>query len=264
MKRIIGLCGVVMLALLVPVAAPAQAALPELGRCVKAADNKGAYRSAFCITPTPPGGKGKYNWLPGPGAKKKFSGTGEPTVLEAANKRKIECGGSTFEGEYTGPKTETVTVLLIGCTDVATKRPCQSGGPPREGEIESTAALAGELGFIKGGEKPVVGLDLKHEPALFAFECGVPPEQTTAVVIDGSVIAAVVASSTSNVNKMSEESILRYKTKSGKQVPENFEGGAKDTMTATFVTGLEKQVEAIGLLSTVTDVAEESLEIKAK
>jgi hypothetical protein len=262
MRRVIGLCGLVAFTVIAIAAAPSQAALPEFGRCVKATGKTGEFRNAACTAPSTTR-KGTYNWLAGPGAKKKFSGTGEGTALETTSKRKITCGGSTFDGEYTGPKTETVTVVLIGCTENTTKKPCESN-PAREGEIEPPAALEGEIGFIKGGTTPTVGLDLKRQPTFMAFECGRVGEANTGVVVEGSVIGAVPASPTSNFDKMSEEMIVKYKATSGKQVPEKFEGGPADTLTATFVSGQGKTVEAMALLGTVSASGEEPLEIKAK
>jgi hypothetical protein len=260
MKRIT-LSALAMLTFMAVGAASSQAALPELGRCVKAVGKTGAYRNAACTAPA--SGKGTFNWLPGPGAKPKFSGTGESTALETTSKRKILCGGSTWEGDYTGPKTETVTVVLIGCTEVASKKPCESN-PAREGEIEPGQPLEGELGFIKGGTKPVVGLDLKQQPTFMAFECGRLGEANTGVVVEGSVIGAVAAGTASNINRMSEETLIKYKAKSGAQLPEQFEGGPKDTLTATFVSGQGNLVEGMALLGAVSDGAEEPLEIKAK
>jgi hypothetical protein len=257
MKRIIGCLGVAMVMLLA-VAASSEAALPELGRCVKT--EGGGYKNASCTAPAAT--KGKYAWLPGPGAKSKFAGVGNEVELETASKRKITCGGSTFEGEYTGPKTETVTVLLVGCLDSATKKACQTV-QAREGEIES-APLEGEYGFIKGGAKPSVGLDLKHEGVVVTFECGKPPAQTASAVVEGSFIGAIAGGPLSNLNRMFEESVMKYKAMSGKQIPEAFEGGPKDTLTATIFTGLQKTVEGIAVRGSVSDASEEPLEIKAK
>jgi hypothetical protein len=258
--RMVGMVLVATFAVSVAAASSASAALPELGRCVPAPEKNGAFKGNHCNLPAE--GKGKYDWLPGPGAKPKFAGTGEAVVLETVGKRKVECGAATFEGEYTGPKTESVTVLLIGCTEPVSKQPCQTGGPPREGEIDSSGALEGELGFITGGERPTVGLDLKPKApstSMFVFECGTLPTVVLHAAVEGSVIGRITP-----INHMVEEFKTVYKAPGGKQVPQQFEGGAKDTMTAKLLVGLETKTEEIGLKAIRVDVNEESLEIKAK
>jgi hypothetical protein len=261
MKRakILGLCLIAVLTGSAIASAVASAALPELGRCVKVVvPHTGTYKAANCVVLA--GGTGSYNWEPGPGANKKFEGAGEVTTLETVGKQKIECGGSTFTGEYTGVKTETVTIDLINCADVKTKQFCQSN-PVKEGEIETPLALEGELGFIVGGEKPRVGLDLKHSPNIVTFECGKLPETTIIHgTLEGSVISYVLP-----IDRMATEVKQSYKGKEGKQIPQQFEGGVKDTLTLTLISGLEKTTEESALKNKlVIDENEEPLEVKAK
>jgi hypothetical protein len=254
---ITGLCLTAVLAASAFAAAGASAALPEFGRCVKAAPHTGTYKYASCVV-LAPGGKGSYNWEPGPAALKKFEGTGELTTLETVGKVKVECAGSTFNGEYTGAKTETVTITLINCVD-STKRFCQSN-PAKEGEIETPLALEGELGFIAGGERPMVGLDLKHSPDIVTFECGKLPETVLDGVVEGSVISRIRP-----IEKMTAEFKQTYTESRGKQIPQQFEGGAKDTLSTTLISGLTKTTEESGLKNKlVTEENEEPLEIKAK
>ena len=83
--------------------------------------------------------------------------------------------------------------------------------------------LEGEIGFIRGGEKPVVGLDLKPKApsTVFAtFQCGKLPETGPAGTIEGSVIAPIKP-----LNRAVEEFTITYKALSGKQAVESFEGG---------------------------------------
>ncbi len=237
-------------------AAAAVAAPPEFGRCVEVAPKTGEYRDGkHCLKPAP--GVGKYNFSSGPGAKKKFTGTGGAITLESAKKVQVTCAGSALAGEYTGAKTLTANVTLSGCEEPATLRKCQTAAV-KMGEIEGPG-LEGELGYIATGAKPVVGIDFKHSPDLFTFECGQPREEITLVTVEGSVIATVKP-----VNVMTEEFKLLVKAKNGKQIPEQFEGASKDTLVENFTTGLTKTTESAVLNSKVPVLIknEEPIEIR--
>ncbi len=242
-------------------AATASAAVPEFGHCVKAVGKTGEWQGANCTKSA--GGKGLYNWVPGPGPKPKFEGSGEGNELETVGGKKIACGGSTFAGEYTGPKTESVTVDFIGCIYAPTKQECQSN-PGQAGEIESAQPLEGELGYIVKSEKPApkVGLDLKPKSpstSLFTFQCGKPPETSIILgTIEGSVIGSIV-----KINRPVSEFVLSYKDLKGVQKPQQFEGGSKDTLTLKLVSGLSTTTEELGLKVLETDENEEPIEIKA-
>jgi len=240
-------------------AATASAAVPEFGHCVKVAPKTGEYEGSNCTKPLP--GTGKFNWVPGPGPKPKFSGIGELIELETVGGKKIGCGGATFSGEYTGAKTETVTVDLIGCVFGPTGQQCQSN-PAQEGEIESAQPLEGEIGYIVKSLRPKVGIDLKPKsPAtsLFTFQCGKPPETTIVLGnIEGSVIASIA-----KINKAVPEFALTYKAIRGIQKPQQFEGGAKDTLSLHLVSGLTNTTEETGLRALGSIENEEPIEIKA-
>jgi hypothetical protein len=239
--------------------ANASAAVPEFGRCVPATTPKtGEYAGAHCTRPA--GGKGSYNFIPGPGEHPKFEGTNSLVVVLEMPKLTISCAAETFNGEYTGAKTVSVTVDFIGCVNAATERKCQSN-PAKEGEIEPPGTLEGEIGLIKVGSKTAVGLDVKRAPVIATFTCGEfgeVPEVTG--VIEGSVIGKIAP-----INSMHEEFKLQYKAAEGKQVPESFEGGAKDTLTVQLVSGLGSTTEAAVLKEKRIEILnEEAIEIKAK
>ncbi len=229
---------------------------------MKVTTKNGAYSHAGC-TIVAANHKGPFEWMPGPGEKKTFAGISVASVtLETVGKQKITCGGATFEGEYTGAKTASVSFNLIGCQN-SKKQSCQSA-PVIEGEIQSPTPEEAELGFINR-EKTAVGVDLKPKAPsmnLWTFECGKPPENTVAGAIEGSVIAPV-----KRIDVMSEEFTLAYNAKGGQQIPERFEGGLKDTLLITSTAGAgkgEKSEEQAGLIAAVTVPNEEPLEIKAK
>jgi hypothetical protein len=258
MRRIgmMAACFAAILAASAAVVASASAAFPELGRCVEVAPGTGQYKGKGCLTKAP--GKGNHEWLPGPGAKPKFDGSGGEAKLEGPN-LKILCSPNTYQGEYTGPNTLSVTVNFIGCTNIATNQTCQTN-PVKPSEIETQGPLEGELGFIRSGSKPVVGLDIKRAPTLVVFECGKAPEAVLHVSLEGSVIGRIRP-----VNRMLEETKLGYKASALKQVPEAFEGGVKDTLTAKLIEGVTTTTEELVLVNPLVEIVnEEPLEIKTR
>jgi hypothetical protein len=250
-------CLAAVLAASMAVVASASAAFPEFGRCVEVAPGTGEYKNSGCTFKAAPG-KGNHNWLPGPGANKKFEGSGGEAKLEGPN-LKILCSPSTFDGEYTGTNTASITVNLIGCTDQATNQTCQSN-PLKTSEIETPGPLEGELGFIVAGSRPSVGLDLKRSPLLVAFDCGQLPETVIHATLEGSVIGRLTP-----INHMVGESKLRYKTSGTKQIPEAFEGGEKDTLSVKLIEGVTTTTEEVSLkIKLVEIVNEEAIEVKTK
>jgi hypothetical protein len=279
--RIAGACVALVLTVGATSATVAAAEVPELGRCVKVEPVKegkknvfkGAYGGANCLK-LKANHKGSYEFLPGPGPNNKYFGeTNEPEpVLETVGGKKITCVSAEFKGEYTGAKTESVTVGFSGCETPA-HATCQSN-PAVPEEIVALQAFDGELAAITtGGKKPSVGWDLKHEGALFTIECGKAPEVPVLETIEGSVIGEVAAGPLSNLDRMNIESVVKYKQKAGKQLPEAFEGRASDTLVTNFVA--EKTSEQTGLTATEEELSglgepiekpenQEPLEIKAK
>jgi hypothetical protein len=245
-----------------PASVKAHLALPQIGRCVKVKGVRegttivyhGAYENSSCVSETVLK-VGQYEWEPGPGAAKKFTATSGTTNLTSAGGSRIRCLASTSVGEYTGPKTASLAVTYTGCEQTTSKHSCQSSGRAA-GEI-ATSQLEGHLGFIRDtwtkeeGLHVSVGLDLKHEPALFTAECGGTP-----VSVGGSVIGTFTT-----FDKMGLKSALKYVVTEGKQSPEAFEFGAKDTLTTAFGGGSAEQA---GLTGTQAITNEEKLEIKAE
>jgi hypothetical protein len=278
--KLFAVCCAAVAALAGVMVASAAAEIPELGRCVKATGEtvgkKTVYHGNFanktCLKRKE--GRGKYEFEPGPGPNNKFYGiASEPEpLLETTGGIKISCSDVIFKGEYTGPKSETATLRFDGCSE-GVNRPCQSN-PAKEGEFETTA-LTGELGTIsKSTKKPDVGWDLAHEGTLATIECGKLPEIGTPKMIEGpSVIGTVAPGFFSNLDKMSTTSIVKYVQVAGKQVPESFEGGAKDTLALKGLTAMT--AEQLGFETTEqqnsglgepieSEANEEALEIKAK
>jgi hypothetical protein len=259
--RMVGVTVLAVAAVAATGVASAAAAPPEWGRCEAAVGGKtGEYKNAKCTAPA--GGTGLFNWAPEPTGKAKFATVGEKVGLETTGKRRIICGESVSDGSYTGPKTATVTLMLVGCNLEGTATRCQTN-PAKEGEIE--ASLEAELGFITGGSRPVVGVALKPKaPSTVwaAFSCVKLPETPVlSGVIEGSVIGRIKP-----LNRMTAEYAEIYSAAAGVQAVQQFEGGAKDTLTVKLLEGLTTTTEEIGLRQRVALENEglETTEIKAK
>jgi hypothetical protein len=283
MKRItiVGACLIASAGLGAGGAATAAAEPPEVGRCVLAESTQegkktiyhGTYASPHC-TRVRPAHDGKYEWLPGPGANNKFFGEGEDPVFETVSGVTVSCGAALEKGEYTGAKTEKLTITFEICEDAA-KRPCQTS-PAHEGEFTGLGTLEGTLAYVNSA-KHRAGWDLKPEGSskvLFTYYCGKLPEVLHTV--EGSVIGEVKAGFfRSDINKMGLHGAVKYKATRGKQLPEAFEGQPTDTLT-TAASGLEtKAAEQTGLtmpLETISGLGEpieseanqEQLEVKTK
>ena len=200
---------------------------PELGRCVKAAAAHARYKTSACTTLSAGGDSGRYEWQPWPLANPHFTFTLEKVPLEAAAGKStkatviLECASGSAQGEYTGPQTATMSLVLTGCgLRFFGIEPCSSPGAAA-GEVR-VPDLPAQIGFIEDGSKPSVGLALDSPTGgpVATFSCeGVP------VSLQGSVIGAVQP-----FDKMSQTAKLAYKGSEGAQDPESFEGGAQDTL----------------------------------
>jgi len=143
---------------------------------------------------------------------------------------------------------------------VGLKAPCQNIGAAA-GNI-TTYPLEGELGFIKGGESPSVGVDLRPTgstaPVLVKYECGGGGTGSGAQVSEiGSVIAPT------DIGEMSTESKLSFKSIKAHQIPESFEGEPKDVLTTVVHNKSVTLEEQSGWTMTGKSLFEEPLEIKA-
>jgi hypothetical protein len=242
----------------------AEAELPEFGLCVKTLGVKegkairyhGRFTLANCIEESNiPNEQFEFN--PGPGPKRKFTGTGGATTLETVGKKKLTCSAVASAGEYTGPKTATLTATFTGCVLSSSKEPCESAGAGA-GEI-IISPLQGELAFIQDefipqvGSITSVGLVLTHEPSLLTAECGAGK---LGLSVAGSVIAQITP-----FGKKVSAFALKLSQAAGKQVPDHLASGAQHTLLASFGSG---PAEAAGLASKVKLVGEEPLSIKAE
>jgi hypothetical protein len=246
-------------------AASAMAAPPEWGRCVESPTKTGGYTAAQCGK-VQPEHKGAYEWVPEPSAKPGFLGEGEVAYLETTGGRKISCAVADEEGKYTGGKTETTIITLVGCTTkIGTETANCRSNPLKEGEIE-TGELEGEIGFITVNERKKVGLDLKPKSpstSFASFTCGPPPPgiSTLLVTWEGSVIAPI---GPPNRSRLEFKSVYKQVERGVQQV-QSFEGGAKDTLSLSFVEGLALPVtEGAAMHMRYIQTNEEAAEINTK
>jgi hypothetical protein len=253
--RRIGILGLSLAAIFgMTAVATATEELPEIGRCVKlagAATHK--YAGATCTVKSEGENTGKFEWEPGPGPKPGFTSTTELTELETVGKAKLTCGAGSATGQFTGPKTDRVTITFTACEygapgGVSCKTPGASAG-----EVV-TNTLEGTLGYISGGGtmKPTVGMRLAPVSGtqFASLECS-----GTTVTLAGSAIGTITA----EINKMTLTSHLKFKQTKGIQSPEAFEGAATSVLTAK--SGAEAEQAGLSVIEMNTN--EELLEVKA-
>jgi hypothetical protein len=236
----------------------AASGLPEFGRCAKVTPVKegkvlvyhGTYETAHCTT-TSPTHEGKYEWSAGPGADRGFTGTAKVAKFETRHEvdhlgplSRITCTENSETGEFTGPRTAVATITFNACVDVKSKAACQSSGQPAG--VVKTVPLDGELGVIKGGETPVIGIALRpHDSTVLTnIECG-----ASSVIVEGAVIAPFMV-----IDAMSIKHTLAYKGLEGAQSVTAFEGEPPETLSVG---------EPMSLTMTMPLTGAESLEIKA-
>ena len=248
-------------------AAQASAALPEIGRCAPAALKNGNYKYKSCVIPASPPGTGAFEFTPGPGAQPKFeAGIGTP-VMRTVGGKQVGCANGGIAGEWTGPKTATITSLAFeGCGTAKTKCATNPGGST----ITNGNPLEAELGLIVGGEKPLAGFDIRAKSPnteIVSFQCGTPITEPPAEhwTVEGSVIGSIKPA-----DLMVSEYRLLYAAKGGVQQYQKFEGGGTDVLSANITGESGLTTEQLGLTlkgpekSFIDVIGEEPLEIKAK
>jgi hypothetical protein len=274
----------------------ARAAPPEFGQCLKETRPVGRYSTGTC-TSISAGERGEYEWHPGPGAKGGFTanfGASFAPVAVLSTKsgegpiNAIECPYNVSEGEYTGPKTVTLTIILLQC-HIAHAGPwewrsaCQEVGQGNRpgttsGIGEIRMHLSGTLGFFDAGTTKEVGIELKPTtgPYLAVFECGGASDQVqvgtgtgTLLGLEGGVIEKIkpwIGSISPDYNHMLSEYRTKFVVENHVQVPEKLEGEPIDTLIlATPPVGPQKTTQP-ALFSAEEEVnrLEEEIEINTQ
>jgi hypothetical protein len=225
---------------------------PELGRCVPAPSDSGAFTKATCVKASMTD-TGLYEWESGV-LNARFT-TDELTKLTLESiGRKVTCTGVKSTGEYTTPRTVGGMVLeLTGCELASPAAGCASAGAAA-GTIV-TPPLEGALGVDTLGKTSAsnkIGLHLyparKGGPVM-EFSCG-----STTVLVQGSVIVPVTA------DKLLPALELKAKASKGKQKPESFAGGSKDVLEESVDGG---RFEPVGLTVAISQANGEDVEVNS-
>jgi uncharacterized repeat protein (TIGR01451 family) len=190
---------------------------PEYGRCVPAPPGTGAFQNPNCTIPAP-SSSGSWTFEP--------ASTGAPTATFSVTISQTtftsqagtaECGGGFGSGTITGPKTGEERFTFTSCHLAGTSTPCTGVNDSFAGNITS-ADVTVELGWIDQS-KGEVGLLLYAAP-------GVNLSESNCGNVQGSIIGL-----TSGLrDTMGTAGLTTYRVSSLSQVPENFEGGPKNTL----------------------------------
>ena len=248
------LCAVVALAIGAIGGASASAALPEFGVCKKEAAKTQKYSNSACTDESTGGNTGEYKWIPTPGAKPEFKMTAGALkfFIPQANKAEVQCKDADADGHITAANmVGKVVITFKGCVSGTLK--CAN-----QGAVIKTNSLTGPINYIE--KSPIaVGLDLAPEaPATqdVSFKCG-----TLVVNIRNSVIGLFVG----NVDvKSGDTAQLNFSESAGKQLPENFEGVAKDTLETEFPASAPNVWFGTTLTMPAKVTFKEHIEIKAE
>ena len=207
--------------------------LPEFGRCENTIATTSRYGNSNCTRIS--ARHGVYEWVPWRASEAlRFSVDGGIARLQSAGGTKITCSASRLEGESTGSKTVSATLVLGGCLMPRQGGTCRTSGAS-PGEIASPP-LQGELGYILRSAKPKIGLAFRPRTgaALLSFAC---PHGAASVT--GSVIATI-----GPVDSMSSQGhcchTFRFRASGVRQRPESFEGASPNTLVLRTTAGEER------------------------
>ncbi len=218
---------------------------PEFGRCQSVTAGTGAYSGASCDTKS---SRGSYEWEPALARTGIELGDGAGEVkLESASKKLVSCSGVQGSGSYRAPNAQAETIVLTGCE--YSKAKCSSAGAGA-GEVRSVALLA-TLAWEQEQKKVLLLFAPEGAgEALWSMRCA-----GTSITVKGS---ALVAPST---GKMLATQSLKFKTSKGKQAPSEYEGAKGQVVSGLEASFNGEAYESIGLVGTVVQTSEESVEI---
>ena len=265
--RIVGVCLAAIFALVAVVATGASAEEPpEVGRCLKLAGGK--FKDGGCKTPSK-AGEEKFEWYPAfiggvlnetPSKPKlKYTSASKPETviqLETTGGAVIKATAQSAIGEWTGEKKNIAEkVVFTGVEFKGFK--CKSTNPAatNEGEVK-VKDLDGNIGIYKKGEtkaKDMVANRLvpKDGSGIFTeFKCSIIP-----VVVRGAVLYPITA----NAMKCFPTPLtVKFTGSKGKQIPDRFVGGTKETLESSIEGGPFEQSDQV---LTILQKCEEKLEV---
>src|SRR5436190_18403361 len=266
--RIVGVCLAAIFALVAVVVTGASAEEPpEVGRCLKLAGGK--FKDGGCKVNAVPGEE-KFEWYPAyiggvlneapskPKLKYTFESKPETIIqLETVGGSVIKATAASATGEWTGEKKNIAqNVAFKGVEFKGFK--CKSTNPAatNEGEVK-VKDLDGNIGIYKKGEtkakdKVANRLVPKDGSGIFTeFKCAVIP-----VVVRGAVLYPITA----NAMKCAPSSpqTVKFTGSKGKQKPDRFVGGEKETLESSIEGG---PFEASDQVLTLLQKCEEKQEV---
>ncbi len=231
-------------------ASVAQAASPQIGRCVNVGAGAGDYSSASCTQKMT---DGSYEWLPGASKTGFTLSSTKPLVFEAGPEA-IICTGASGHGSYTGANEASVVIAYTGCTFSAFGGTITCQNTSTAGEIVSNT-MRGSYGVITSNLNPRknrLGLDTAGTGPggeFLHYVCGISSND-----VIGSVIVPVKS------NKMLTTEKLKYRQSSSHQIPEAFEGMPRDVLERQIEPGVFEQT---GMSAKITVTNEEPLEVNS-
>ncbi len=291
-------CLLAVLALGAALAAPAGAAEPEWGHCVRLAKARGRYAEGNCQTVARrkvhepgvktrvPDHKGRYEWVPG--ISTGFSIAGGPAVLEGGevfasdcepgqgaacpedltvDEAQIECASESGSGRASGDKeVQDVAIELHDCSGLGA-RECESPGAGA-GEIQLNQ-LSGELGYVQEASKEVGLLvapapTLGPEAPLAVVECSSGLEALDVTLAGDGVISSIGPLDV-RTQLLGQVFTSQGPTLDAHNIPSSFEAGPEEALEMGFPTpaGDRPDGSSGALSSTSEDTLEVEAEIKA-
>lgn len=251
-----GLCLLVALIVSVSVTANASATAPEVGRCLKQNTGSGKqFQDSKCTKEVAKGSKkDKYEWVPGVGAKGKFTTVGGVGVLTQISGTSVECKTESSTGEYQpgGNNKEEggIVVKFNGCKSLGIG--CNTPGAASEELV--TNELVGLVGWENKAKKKT---DLELSPAagdpgglFIEFTCS-----GLVVKVKGHVLVPI------KNDAMKTTETLKFVAKKGKQKPEKWEESSSPAILEGSFKGGPYEQSGQQITSTVT--GEEALELNA-
>jgi hypothetical protein len=266
--RIAGLCLVAVFAFTAMATVASAETPPEVGRCLKKAG--GPWKDGGCKTPSKPGEE-KFEWypafvggVPNPEPKLpklKYTSENKPETiiqLESVSGSVITAKTQKATGEVTGAKTNIAQNIDFGGVEFKGFK-CKSTNPPGSGEGDvKVKDLNGNIGIEKKGETTAKDKAANRfvpkeggAGAIFVeFSCSVIP-----VKVRGAVLNPL----TSNAMKGFPTPVtVKFTGANGKQKPEKFVGGPKETLESSIEGGPYEQSDQV---LTTLQKNEEKLEV---